>query len=217
MMIDWYRYNPDSNWTQTDRNMVNRYGCDPKTQTQTDKMMTDRYRWGPKTQTKHKLIGIWLIDVGATPKLKLNSNRQDDDQVAQSQRITKITMQVNSIGGDMPQYGNSWGSTTRSKDNEAFERSNDSWEGGYTPVCNSRGSTTRSKSEWSLWKVWCSWRKGVCPNMATQKGQQLDWKVNETCGRLNDPREGGMPQYVTENKQRCASKLLYSEICSSIM
>ena len=92
-------------------------------------------------------------------------------------------MQANSVGGDMPQYDNSWGSTTRSKDNEASERYNDPREGGHAIVCNSRGSTTRLKvnetcgrfgalgeggyasacdlqgsttklkNEWSLWKV----------------------------------------------------------------
>ena len=45
-------------------------------------------------------------------------------------------MQANSPGGDIPQYDNSWGSTTRSKDNEASERSDDPREGGYALVCN---------------------------------------------------------------------------------
>ena len=56
-------------------------------------------------------------------------------------------IQANSARGDMPQYDNSWGLTTRSKDNEACERSNDLREEGYASVCNSQGSTTRLKGE----------------------------------------------------------------------
>ena len=81
-------------------------------------------------------------------------------------------MQANSAWGDMPQYDNSWGLTTKSKDNEAYEKSNDPKEGGYAPVCNSQGSTTRSKGE---------------------------WKSAERSGALG---EGGMPRYVMVNKQR---------------
>ena len=34
-------------------------------------------------------------------------------------------------------------------------------------------------------------RKEGMPQHATQGSQQLDQKVNETCERSNDPREGG--------------------------
>ena len=53
--------------------MTDRYKCGPKTQTQIDKIMINRYRCGLKTQTKHKLIGRWLINIGAVPKTQ-NSN-----------------------------------------------------------------------------------------------------------------------------------------------
>ena len=33
------------------------------------------------------------------------------------------------------------------------------------------------------------------PQYATQGNQQLDQKVNETCGRSDALEEGGMPQY----------------------
>ena len=73
-------------------------------------------------------------------------------------------MQTNSIGGDMPQYDNSCGSTTRSKDNEAYERSDDLGEGGYAPVCNSRESTTRSKVNETGGRF-NALGEGVCPSM----------------------------------------------------
>ena len=38
------------------------------------------------------------------------------------------------------------------------------------------------------------------PQYATQGSQQLDQKVNETCGRSSDPGKEGMPQYVIVNK-----------------
>ena len=101
--------------TQTDRKMVDRYRCGLKMQT--NKTMTDRYRCGPKnskwTQTDRKIVnrygcGLnsnwhdgWPINIDAVPtQAKLTwwwSN-----QVAQSQRITRITMQANSAGRDMP-------------------------------------------------------------------------------------------------------------------
>ena len=76
--------------TKGDKNMADRYGCDPKTQTQTDKMMTNRYRCGPKnsswhekwlidigtvskTQTDMEMIGRWPIDTGAAPKTQTNT------------------------------------------------------------------------------------------------------------------------------------------------
>ena len=40
------------------------------------------------------------------------------------------------------------------------------------------------------------------PQYATLRGQQLDRKVNETCGRSSDPGKEGMPQYVTVNRLR---------------
>ena len=39
--------------------------------------------------------------------------------------------------------------------------------------------------------------------MTTRSGQQLDRKVNEACGRPDALGEGGMPQYVMMNRQRC--------------
>ena len=48
-------------------------------------------------------------------------------------------------------------------------------------------------------------------------GEQLEQKVNKACGKPNALGERGMPQHVTGNKQICATKLLYSEICSSLM
>ena len=95
-------------------------------------------------------------------------------------------MQVNS-GGDMPQYDNSWGSTTRSKDNEACERSDDLGEGGYALVCNSRGRQLDQK-----------WMKPVEGLMLSEMGYA------PVC---NDE----------QTEMQNASKLLYSEICSSIM
>ena len=41
-----------------------------------------------------------------------------------------MTMQANLAKKDMSQYDNSWGSTTRTKDNEAPKRSDDPKEGG---------------------------------------------------------------------------------------
>ena len=57
------------------------------------------------------------------------------------------------------------------------------------------------------------------PQYATQGSQQLDQKVNETCERSNDPREGGYAPVCNDEQTEMqnASKLLYSEICSSIM
>ena len=151
--------------------------------------MADRYRCGPKNSNWHKkwpidigavpkieLMEKWLIDIGATPKTQTELTRWWSDQVAQSQMITRMTMQANLAKKDMPQYDNSWGSTTRSKDTKAWERSDDPREGGYGLTCNSRGLTTRSKGEWILWKVW--WYQGsrVCPSMTTRRGQQLDQK-----------------------------------------
>ena len=40
------------------------------------------------------------------------------------------------------------------------------------------------------------------PQYVTHRGQQLDRKVNETCGRSSDPGKEGMPQYVTVNRPR---------------
>ena len=61
--------------------------------------------------------------------------------------------------------------------------------------------------------------KGVCPSMTTRRGQQLDRKVNETCGRPDALREGGYALVCNDEQtdMQNASKLLYSEICSSIM
>ena len=50
---------------------------------------------------------------------------------------TKMTMQADSIGGDMPQYDNSGGSPTKSKETNGQERFDDPKEWGYVPVCNS--------------------------------------------------------------------------------
>ena len=62
--------------------------------------------------------------------------------------------------------------TTRSKDNEAYERSYDPKKGGYALVCNSHGLTTRPKGE----------RKS-----AERSGALGEW---------------GMPQHVMMNKLR---------------
>ena len=87
------------------------------------------------------------------------------------------------------------------------------------------------------------------PQYATHRGQQLDQKVNEACGRPDALGERGIPQYATQGSQQkkkkvnetygrsddprkrenapvCdseqtgvhnVSKLLCSEICSSVM
>ena len=55
------------------------------------------------------------------------------------------------------------------------------------------------------------------PQYDNSKGSTTRSKVSEAYVRLDALGEGGMTQYVMENKRRCASKLLYSEICSSIM
>ena len=61
--------------------------------------------------------------------------------------------------------------------------------------------------------------KGGMPQYATQGSYQLDQKVNETYGRSDDPREGGYAPvcHDGQTEMQNASKLLYSEICSSIM
>ena len=73
-------------------------------------------------------------------------------------------MQANPTGGYMPQYDNSCGSTTRSTDDEACERSDDLGGGGYAPVCNSRESTTRSKVSETGGRF-NALGEGVCPSM----------------------------------------------------
>ena len=98
-MTNRYRCDPESNsnkqdeWpiyigvipktqTQTNKMMTDWYRCDPKNWKliQTDRMMTDRYRCGPETQTKLKQTRWWIINMGAVPKLKLNSNRHENDR-----------------------------------------------------------------------------------------------------------------------------------------
>ena len=72
-MTDRYRYSSNSNWTQTDMKMTDRYMCNPKTET--DKMMTDWYRCGPNlnwTQIDMKMADRHRC----SPK---NWNWQDDD------------------------------------------------------------------------------------------------------------------------------------------
>ena len=54
-------------------------------------------------------------------------------------------MQANSTGGDMPQYDNSWGLTTRLKDNEAPKRSDDPREGGMPQYVTHRGQQLDQK------------------------------------------------------------------------
>ena len=95
--------------------------------------------------------------------------------------------QANPTGGDMPQYDNTWGLTTRLKDNEACERSDDLEEGGYAPVCNSRGQQLDQK-----------WMKPVEGPMLSER---------EYASVCNDE----------QTEMQNASKLLYSEICSSII
>ena len=96
-------------------------------------------------------------------------------------------MQANSDGEDMSLYDNLWGSTTRSKDNEACERSDDLEEGGYASVCNSRGQQLDQK-----------WMKPVEGPMLSER---------EYASVCNDE----------QTEMQNASKLLYSEICSSII
>ena len=105
--------------------------------------MVDRYRCGP------------------------DSNWQDEewpDQMAQSQRVTQITMQANSVEGDMPQYDNSWGSATRSKDNEACERPDDPRKGGMPQYATHRGQQLDQKVNESRGKS-DDLGEGVCPSM----------------------------------------------------
>ena len=45
------------------------------------------------------------------------------------------------------------------------------------------------------------------PQYVTHRGQQLDRKVNETCGRSDALREGGMPQYVSHKGQQLGRKV----------
>ena len=143
-----------------------------------------------------KLTRKWPIDIGATPT-QTELTWWWYDQVAQSQRISRITMQANSEGGDMPQYDNSWGSITRSKDSEASERSNDPREGGYAPICNSRDQQLGKKGEWNLWKVRCSQGRGRMPQYATRRSQQLDQKIMRSVKGSMIPGKEGMPQYAT--------------------
>ena len=127
------------------RKMTNRYRCD----------LNSNWKWTDRNMT---------INMGAT-LTQTELTWWMTDRVAQSQRNAKIMMQTNSVGGDIPQYDNSWGSTTRSKDNKACERSDDPREGGYAPVCNSQGSTTRSRGEWNLLKGLALSGNEVCPSM----------------------------------------------------
>ena len=59
----------------------------------------------------------------------------------------------------------------------------------------------------------------VCPSMMTRMSQQLDQKVNESCGRSDalGEREYAPVCNDEQTEMQNASKLLYSEICSSIM
>ena len=61
--------------------------------------------------------------------------------------------------------------------------------------------------------------KGDMPQYVTHRSQQLDRKVNEACGRSNALGEGRYAPVCDSEQTKIykVSKLLYSEICSSIM
>ena len=44
------------------------------------------------------------------------------------------------------------------------------------------------------------------PQYVTHRGQQLDQKVNETCGRSDALGEGGMPQYDNSEDRQLDKK-----------
>ena len=97
-------------------------------------------------------------------------------------------MQANSAGGDMPQYDNSWGSTTWSKDHKACERSDDPKKGGYAQYATLGGQQLDQKVQETYGRSDDPKEEGYAP--------------------VCDGEQTGIHN---------APKLLCSEICSSVM
>ena len=65
----------------------------------------------------------------------------------------------------MPQYDNSWVLTTKSKDNEAYEKFDDPKKEGMPQYATRRGQQLDQKVNESLLKGLVLSKKGVCPGM----------------------------------------------------
>ena len=142
----------------------------------------------------------------------------EDQQLGQ--KIMKLVKGPMILGKEgMPQYATRGGQQLDQKVNESLLKGPMLSEKGVCSSMTTRRGQQLDRKVNETYGRFDALGEGVCPNMMTRRSQQLDQKVNAACGRPDALREEGYAPVCNDEQtdMKNASKLLYSEICSSIM